>query len=167
MGSGKSTVGTLLAAKLDYRFIDLDQYVEDKYQKPINRIFSENGEQYFRDLESESLIEVSKIDDNCVVSTGGGVILSRQNREVMSNKGTTIYLETGLDTVWKRIKSDKTRPLLNVENSLAEAEKILSDRTGLYEQSDFTVKTDNLNAEQVADEVIKLIKREFNSRDNQ
>ena len=158
MGSGKSTVGPVLASKLDYNYIDLDQFIENKYSKSINEIFSENGEEYFREIESEGLLEISNADNKCVISTGGGVVLLPTNREIMSNNGTTVYLEAGLETIWERIRSDSTRPLLNVKNPLAEAEKILAGRVEYYEKSDFTVKTDGLDAEQVADEVINTIK---------
>jgi len=158
MGSGKSTVGSILATRLDYHFVDLDLFMEDKYKKSINQIFSENGEKYFRDIESESLTELSNLDSKFVVSTGGGVVLSPTNREVMSNSGTTIYLETGLDTVWNRIKDDKTRPLLNVKDPLGEAKMLLAGRIELYEKSDYTVNTDNLTAEKVADKVYNIIK---------
>ncbi|MGI9533760.1 MAG: shikimate kinase [Thermodesulfobacteriota bacterium] len=158
MGSGKSKAGALLAEKLDYHFIDLDLYIENKYKKSINQVFNESGEKYFRVIESESLAEVSNLFNNYVVSTGGGVILSESNRELMKNSGTTIYLKADLETIWGRIKSDKSRPLLNVKDPKGEAGKLLTGRTQLYEKSDFTLKTDNFTAEQVAEEVVKILK---------
>ena len=158
MGAGKSTAGALLAGKLDYHFIDLDLHIEDNYKKSINQIFKESGEEYFRTIESESLAEVSNLSSKCVVSTGGGIVLSESNRELMKNSGTTIYLKAELDTIWDRIKGDKSRPLLNVEGPKDEAGKLLAGRTQLYEKSDFTLKTDSFTEEQVAEEVFKIIK---------
>ena len=158
MGSGKSAVGAVLADKLDYNFVDLDQFIEDKIKKTITQIFSEDGEEYFREIESESLNELSKLDNKFVVSTGGGIVLSKFNWELMNSSGTTVYLKADLDTIFERIKNDKKRPLLNVDDPVGEAKKLLTGRMELYEKSDFTLTTDKLTAEQVADEVIKIIK---------
>lgn len=158
MGSGKSAVGAVLAEKLDYNFIDLDQFIEDKIKKTITQIFTESGEEYFREIESESLTEVSKLDNKFVVSTGGGIVLSKFNWELMNNSGTTVYLKADLDTILDRIKNDKHRPLLNVDDHVLEAKKLLSGRMELYEKSDFTLTTDKLTAEQVADGVMEIIK---------
>ena len=161
MGSGKTTVGEVLAGRLNYNFIDLDLFIENKYKRSIKQMFSENGEKYFRYVESECLDEVSNLDDKYVVATGGGIVLSQSNWELMNNNGTTVYLEADLNTIWHRIEGDRNRPLLDVKDPLGEAEKLLDARVELYEKSDFVVKTDYLTAEQVAEEVIKIVKKSF------
>ena len=158
MGSGKSTVGEVLAKLLDCNFIDLDRYIEEKYKKSISLIFSEKGEEYFRNIESEALYEISNTEMTLVISTGGGVVLSESNWNVMNSNGKTVYLEAGLETIWERIKGDESRPLLNVKDPKGEAEKLLASRIQLYKKSDFTVNTDNLSSDQVADEIYKIIK---------
>ena len=158
MGSGKSTVGEVLAKLLDCNFIDLDRYIEEKYKKSISLIFSEKGEEYFRNIESEALYEISNTEMTLVISTGGGVVLSESNWNVMNSNGKTVYLEAGLETIWERIKGDESRPLLNVKDPKGEAEKLLTSRIQLYKKSDFTVNTDNLSSDQVADEIYKIIK---------
>jgi len=158
MGSGKTTVGKILAKTLGYHFVDLDDFIENKSKKTIKRIFSENGEKLFRNIESECLNEVSDINSQYVISTGGGVVLSQFNWDLMNANGTIIYLEVELDTIWKRIRHGKKRPLLNVKNQLDEVKRLFTERKELYEKADFTVKSSKLTAQKVADEVVSIIK---------
>lgn len=158
MGSGKTTVGKVLAKKLQRRFIDLDAFIENRYEKPIKSIFAESGEQLFRSMESECLKEVSEIKDECVISTGGGVVLSQLNWDLMSASGKTIYLKGELGTIWKRIRNGNKRPLLKVKNPWQEAKKLFKERKELYEKADFTVKSKGLTVQKVTDEIISIIK---------
>lgn len=158
MGSGKTTVGKILAKRLGRHFVDLDAFIESKSKKPIKRIFSESGEEFFRDIESECLNEVSNINSQYVVSTGGGAVLSQFNWELMNANGTTIYLEVDLDTIWKRIRHNNKRPLFNIKTPLGEVKRLFAERKELYEKADFTVKSSKLTAQKVADEVVSIIK---------
>ncbi len=159
MGSGKTTTGEILAQKLDYCFVDLDVFVENKCQKSIKQMFSEGGELLFRNIESDCLDKVSNLNDKCVISTGGGVVLSQLNWKLMNSSGTTFYLKVDIDTAWNRIKSSEVRPLLNVANPLDEARKLFAERITLYERSDFTVNTNGFSADKVADEVVDIVKK--------
>ncbi len=160
MGSGKTTVGKILAKKLDRHFVDLDAFIENRSEKTIERIFSESGEGAFRDIESECLKEVSNTNgQQYVISTGGGVVLSQLNWELMNANGTTIYLEMELDIIWKRIRRNRKRPLLNVKNPLGEVKRLFAERKELYEKADFTVRSSKLTSQKAADEIVSIIKR--------
>lgn len=157
MGAGKSTVGKILAEKLDRRFFDLDQLIEKDLGYSIEKIFSLSGEEYFRDLETKLLLDFARADGKFILSTGGGVVLRSGNYDVMKNSGVTVYLEAQLETIWQRIKGNDKRPLLKVDNPLKKAEDLLVQRSSLYKEADYIVKTDNLSPEDIADKVILLV----------
>ena len=156
MGSGKSTVGRILAEKMGYRYCDADKFIETQAGTAITQIFAEHGEQYFRDLESESMESLST-KERQVIATGGGVVQRDRNWDAMNSGGITVYLKAPIEVIWRRIKDSKTRPLLQVENPLETARELLSKRTPMYERADLIVDTSNLSLEQVAEEIINII----------
>lgn len=157
MGSGKSVTGKRLAAKLGYGFVDLDEMVEKKSGKSISQIFSEKGEEAFRDLESLVLKEASKSELK-VVATGGGVILRQRNVELMKVTGKIIFLETSPEILWQRVKDKKDRPLLKGQPKETLME-IYAYRQPVYEGGcDFKVLTDGKTAGAVADEIFEKLK---------
>ncbi len=107
-GSGKTTVGKLLAEKLNYQFIDLDAYIEEKTYTFIDVLISQYGEGTFRAVETECLEEITT--DNVVISTGGGIVTVKANKALM--KGLKVYLDTPLETIKKRLENSYQRPLL-------------------------------------------------------
>jgi len=114
MGSGKTTVGKLLAAKLGLRFTDMDAHIEEKSFKSVNQIFTEQGEQQFRLLEQQSLHELADFD-NVVISTGGGAPCFFDNMEFMNEHGITIYLKLTPEELSERLDTSQAdkRPLLS------------------------------------------------------
>jgi len=157
MGAGKTTVGKILADKTRYEYLDADKVIEKRAGATITQIFSEHGEPYFRDLESESLEELAK-NGNQVIATGGGVIQRDRNWDAMKKNGITIYLKASVETIWDRIKDDTTRPLLQVEDPLETARDLLNNRTPMYEKADIIFITDDFSPEQIADEILELLK---------
>jgi len=113
MGSGKTTVGQLLAAKLGYSFIDMDNHIENKLFKSVHQIFEEHGEQQFRKLEQQSLHEIAEFE-NVVISTGGGAPCFFDNMEFMNKQGITVYLKLSPAELAERLEDSHTnkRPLL-------------------------------------------------------
>ena len=112
MGSGKTTVGKSLAKKLGFRFIDMDDFIENHQGKTINEIFSEKGEGAFRLLENKTLQEISTLE-NVVISTGGGAPCFYDNMEMMNKTGFTVYLKVSPEELAKRLSICKeSRPLL-------------------------------------------------------
>jgi len=112
MGTGKSTIGKILSEKLNRSFIDIDHHIEKDKNKSINDIFKKNGENYFRKIESKTLLE-SNAD---IVSCGGGIILDKQNRDYLQANGLIIHLICSIDNIIKRVENTSSRPLLNNKN---------------------------------------------------
>ena len=154
MASGKSTVGRKLSKRLNLDFIDVDEEVEKSAGVSISWIFDVEGEKKFRERESKELINSLKTD-NCVIATGGGVILTEQNRNLIK-KGTVIYLETSIQTQLERTLNDNKRPLLqgsdNAEQTLRELKEI---RDPLFEEcANITIKEGKNSHNEVVDKII-------------
>ena len=154
MASGKSTVGRKLAKRLNLDFIDVDEEVEKSAGVSISWIFDVEGENKFRERENKELTK-SLNNDNCVIATGGGVILAEQNRNLLK-KGTVIYLETSIQTQLERTLNDNKRPLLqesdNAEQTLRELKTI---RDPLFEEcANITIKEGKNGHNEVIDEII-------------
>lgn len=132
MGCGKSTVGKLLARMLKMEYIDLDAAIEEAAGKPIPRIFSEDGEAAFRELEHRAVAALSR-RRRCVVSTGGGAMTVRRNVEAVSPEDTVVFLDADFATCYRRIKNS-SRPLVR-QNTRAELEALFERRRGLYQSA--------------------------------
>ena len=153
MGTGKSTIADALSNKTNIPVLDMDFLFEKKYNILIKDFFKKYGENEFRKCESELLSEIT-IKENFILSTGGGVILSDKNREILFNKDIyTIYLSAKADTIYKRIKNDTSRPLLQVDNPENEIEKILKQREQFYQMANTTIKTDNKEINEIVKEI--------------
>jgi shikimate kinase len=154
MGSGKSTVGKLLAKKLETPFLDLDHYIEVKNNKSINDIFKEKGENYFRQLETNALSEIK--GSEIVVACGGGIILNHENRKKISSNGKVVFLKASISSLIKRLLSNKDRPLLNDNNIENELIKIWNERKNYYnETAEITINTDGYTPESISSLIIE------------
>ncbi|WP_311755408.1 shikimate kinase AroL [Proteus terrae] len=134
-GAGKTTVGKALSLALNYRFIDTDDWITQKYQQTISTMVQEKGWDFFRQTESEVLVQVSQ--PNQVISTGGGMILADQNRAYMKSSGVTIYLQASLETLVERLSQDPNeaqRPSLTGKTLVSEMNDVLVKREPLYLQ---------------------------------
>ena len=135
-GSGKSTVGRQLARRLDVPFIDLDQRLEEVLGSTIRQYFEEQGEEAFRDREAQLLAELTAAPGDMILSTGGGAVLREENRiHLLSGGGSVMYLRATPDEIFKRIRHDKTRPLLQVANPLQRLRDLYAVRDPLYRAS--------------------------------
>ena len=155
MGSGKTTIGKKIAEKTGMKFTDTDELIVQKAGKSINQIFIDDGELFFRDMESEIIEEVSK-QENIVISTGGGAVLRDKNTENLKQNGVLFYLYAPAEEIYRRIKDDKDRPLLNTENPVETLKIIQARRESLYNQADFKINTCEKAPEKTADEIISL-----------
>ncbi len=162
MGSGKTTVGKLLAASLGFSFIDLDHYIENRYNRRISDLFAERGEAGFREIEHRLLQEVAEIE-NAVVSTGGGAPCFFDNMLLMNRVGTTVYLQTNAQELARRLqKVQSNRPLLkdkSPEELLAFIEKMLADREPFYGQASLIVENNGCNPQLICEEVLQKISK--------
>jgi shikimate kinase len=158
MGSGKSTVGKIISDELFMTFLDTDEEIELRTGASIDWIFDLEGESGFRKRESEILSEM--VDKNSVVlSTGGGIILSDQNRELLSSRGTVFYLATPIAVQLERTSKDKDRPLLKTGDPEEILTKLQNDREDLYKSvADHVVNTEDKSSQEVASEIVKLVK---------
>lgn len=157
MGAGKSSVGKYLAQQLDMDFYDTDEEIENRTGVEIGWIFDIEGEGGFRKRETTVIKELANLP-NIVLATGGGSILEAENRDILTNHGTVIYLEVTLDYQQHRTINDSRRPLLRVKNRKETLEKLYHERAPLYELiSDYKVHTDNRSIREVSDEIIKWL----------
>ena len=141
-GSGKSTVGRQLAHRLGVAFVDLDHRLEQVIGTTIRTYFETEGEARFRDLEARVLTEVAQQPGGLVLSTGGGAVLRPENRDVLRHMGTVLYLRASPEEIYKRVKHDKTRPLLQGGNPLEKLRELYAQRDRLYrETAHFVIET--------------------------
>lgn len=158
MACGKSTIGTLLAKRLGYKLVDTDEEIVKEQKKSINDIFAQEGEAYFRKLETQMVEKMCEELEGCVISTGGGLPITKGNDAILKRLGTVIYLTVTKETVLERIKGDTTRPLL-AEDARERTQKLLEYRKPIYEMAaDYSVKTDGRDVEDIVEEIMKIVK---------
>lgn len=164
MGSGKTTIGNALALELGYQFVDLDQYIESSTKKTINKIFQEQGEEYFRKLEASYLAKIVSEKKNLILSTGGGIILAAENRKLLAEQTISIYLETSLDILASRLIDDLERPLLKDKKKLDQTlSSIYNKRCKFYQEAAYTINTDAGNENILVKQIINKINEKSKS----
>ena len=157
MGSGKSTIGNILAKKLHRDFRDSDHFIEQKTGVDIGRIFDVEGEHGFRDRESKALIQLLGHGSQ-VVATGGGSVLRKENQSLLISCGFIIFLDTTVNQQLQRLRRDKKRPLLQTENPRQRLEALFDERRPIYlDLADLAVKTDRKSARKLASEIINQL----------
>lgn len=161
MGSGKSHISKLLSQKINFKLIDLDQQIILKHQKKISEIFAERGEIFFRKEEKSILEEILKLDDNIVLSLGGGTPVYYNNMELINQKSKSIFLQASVGTLTERLLRQKAkRPLiarLSDEELPEFIAKHLFERNTFYSQANFTINTNNKTPEEIVDEIIATL----------
>lgn len=168
MGSGKSTIGPILANTLGWNFYDLDKVIENKLGKKIADIFFEKGELTFRAIERDTLKEIAS-GENLIISLGGGTIADQKNINFMKKKGKIIFLEASVELFYHRLKFKTDRPILKGKNdellSPDELKKriteVLNDRKKFYDQADVSLKTDNISIGKTVEAISKIIQKKF------
>ena len=161
MGVGKSTVGKKLAKKLKFNFIDIDQIIEKKEKRTIKEIFEDKGENYFRKIEKKiSLEELKK--SNSVIALGGGAFMNSSIRKEAKNFSMSFWLDLNLKSLLIRLKNVKKRPLLNQDSLEQSVNKIYSERKKIYNKSDFKIKCNSTNVDQIVNKIIKLYENSEN-----
>lgn len=157
MGSGKTTLGKWIAREHGYTFLDTDDMIEEEQQRSINDIFAKEGEEYFRDLETDMIRSLADRDDKVVISVGGGLPVREVNRELMRYVGKVVYLRTTVDELEKRLKGDTKRPLLVGGNVREKIISLMDKREALYlDAADIVVDTTGKRFEQIYD-IIKPV----------
>ena len=157
MGSGKTSTGKMLAKEMGYVFLDTDEEVTKRTGVSVAYIFDVEGEEGFRKREYLALKECLNAN-NRVVSTGGGIVLSKENRDLLQVRGTVVYLQTSIRTQVKRTASTNNRPLLQNKDPEETLEKLMLTRAPLYEEiADITIMTDNKSLQEMSKEIQRTI----------
>jgi shikimate kinase len=155
MASGKSTIGPLLAARLNRPFIDIDPLIEARTRRTIAELIASEGEDRFRQIETEILRETVR-GESAVIAPGGGAITRAENRELMSNRGIIVWLDTPFELCWLRIQRDQVvRPLAPDEES---ARARYDQRLAIYRHNSIRIETEEIQTpDQIVDEIINRI----------
>jgi shikimate kinase len=158
MGSGKSTIGKILAEKKSFLFVDIDRLIELEEEKSIKDIFKIYGEDYFRDLESKVINKVYS-NNHCIFACGGGVVNREQNMKIIRGNSLVIYLRVSPDNVFIRLKDVQDRPLINVKDRKDTIIKLIGKRDKLYERyAHIIVNNDDNDPGRSSEEILDLIK---------
>ena len=159
MGCGKTTVGRRLSYRLKCAMTDTDKVIEKEQDMSISDIFSKYGEPYFRSLETDCLEKLIQIAREQIISVGGGLPLTEANGPLLKELGKVVFLRVKPETVQKRLKGDKTRPLLQGNNPREKIRELLVIRNPIYEEcADVVIDVDGLTFEQVLKRIEEAVK---------
>ena len=154
MGSGKSSIGLLVSKKLNLKFFDTDNMIEDEVGMKISKIFEKKGENYFRNIEEKITLKILKNNNN-VVSLGGGAFINKKIRNEVLINNSSIWLDCDLETLLKRIKSSKKRPLIFNSND-QEIKDLIKKRLKIYSKAKFTINCNNLTKNEIVKKITKI-----------
>ena len=156
MGTGKTSLGKLLAEKLGRGFVDIDQKIEQDSGMTIPQIFEKYGEKYFRELEKNAVKEVAA-RKNLVIATGGGTVKDEENIRLLKESGVMVCLTTEPEEIFRRTERRGERPVLDAgaEDRLNTIKKLLAERQKFYAQADYTVDTTDWSPLQIMNDICK------------
>lgn len=163
MGTGKTSLGKLLATRLGRPFVDIDKKIETEQQLSIPKIFEQFGEEHFRELEKSAVKELSE-RRGLVIATGGGTIKDEENLRLLKNSGVLICLTTAPEEIFNRTARRGERPVLDGggDERLATIKKLLAERKKFYDRADYQVDTTEWSPLQIIDDICKYL-RQFRS----
>ena len=153
MGVGKSTLGKIVAKKLNLEFIDTDAKIEEKCLMEISTIFKQKGEKFFR-LEEEKEVLKSLKKNNCAIALGGGAFVNKTVRNNILKNAVSIWLDIDIETLSKRTNWNKKRPLLDKENSKIVINKLYEERKNIYKLANYKIDCTDLSKENIANKII-------------
>lgn len=157
MGAGKSTISDYLSTMFDMEIVEMDQVIAEREEMSIPDIFSTYGEEYFRDLETNLLIEMQD-RKNTVISCGGGAALRERNVEEMKKNGRVVLLTASPEVVYERVKDSNDRPVLNGRKNVEGIAELMEQRRGKYEAAaDIVINTDHKTVLQVCEELVQRL----------
>ena len=159
MGCGKTTVGKSIVMLTKRTFADTDEMIVAQQNRSISDIFEKDGEDAFRAMETALLEKmIADKNDSLVISTGGGMPVREENRQLLRQLGTVVYMRVKPETVYERIKGDTTRPLLQCDNPLERIREMIKSRGPAYEAAaEFIIDVDRLTQQEAAEEIIRRI----------
>ena len=154
MGSGKSSIGFLVAKKLNLQFIDIDDEIEKDYGSSIKNIFKKKGEQFFRKFEEKITLKVLKNNSN-VISLGGGAFMNKIIRTEVLRKNISFWLNWDTPTLLNRIKNSKKRPLA-FKSTEKELINLINKRANFYSKALYEIKCDNLSKNEIVKKILEI-----------
>ncbi len=158
MGCGKSTVGRRLSYRLRMPYVDTDNLIETKEKTTISDIFATQGEEVFRQMETDCIKSIFDYRQDYVIAVGGGLPMREENREIMKKLGTIIYLRAKPDTIYERLKNDTKRPLLQGEDPQGKICTMIGLRGPIYEAaSDYIIDVDGKSFEEIINEIEEIV----------
>lgn len=157
MGTGKSAVSLQLSHMLSLPCFEMDQLIVENEKKEISEIFKENGESYFRDLETALLKKILQ-KNGIIISCGGGIVLRKENIDLMKNHGTVILLTATPETILERVKQSQSRPILDGKKNIHDISKLIEERQDKYIQaSHIIISTDSKSLSQISHEILESL----------
>jgi len=156
MGTGKTTIATRLANQLGLQYVSTDGEIEKREKRTINEIFTKEGEDYFRGVESVVVRELSD-KEGLVIDAGGGVVIREENLANLKSNGIVICLTADEDVIMGRTKKYKHRPLLNVEDPKLKIRTLIAKRAPLYARCDHCIDTGKLTVRQVVEKIVEIV----------
>ncbi len=153
MGVGKTTIGKIVARKQGMEFIDTDENIEEKCSMSISEIFKKKGEKFFRIEEQKEVLKSNK-KSNCVIALGGGAFINETIRNAILKNAISMWLDTDLKTLNKRIKWNKKRPLVSRKNNQKKINELYLERKNIYKLADHKINCNNLNKENIVKRII-------------
>lgn len=157
MGAGKSTIAKELQKRLGFGLVEMDARIVEEQGMSINDIFSQFGEERFRDIESQLILDLGH-EEASIVSCGGGVVVRSRNTEFMKQSGKVVYLTASPETVFQRVRYSTDRPILNGNMNVEYIKGLMEKRQAFYEDAaDLMVATDNRSQQDICDEIIRRL----------
>ena len=158
MGVGKTTLGKIVAKKLELKFIDIDVSIEKKSSMTIKEIFKKKGEKFFRMEEEKEVLKCLK-KNNCVIALGGGAFMNKTVRENILKNAISIWLNVDIKTLNQRVKWNQKRPLLKQESNQKKLTELYTERKDIYKLADHKIVCDKLSKENIAKKIIALYEK--------
>jgi shikimate kinase len=153
MGTGKSSVGRLLASHLHFRFVDTDELIEARAGRSVAEIFTQAGEEVFRGIEKQVVTELAKARKT-VISTGGGLAANEENLASLKEHALLVCLWASPEVIWERVRTQSHRPLLRGSDPMSKIRELLTKREPFYRQADVLVNTEMRSIKEVAQQVL-------------
>lgn len=154
MGSGKTSVGIRLSYRMKRTMIDTDKWIEQRQKMSVSEIFDTYGEEAFRKMETQCLQSLIETADRQIISVGGGLPVRKENHELLKRLGTVFYLKVSPEVVYERLKDDRTRPLLQVENPLEKIRELSAARSPVYETcADVIIEVSHRTFDEILEEL--------------
>lgn len=167
MGCGKTSVGIRLSYRLRKTMIDTDKMIERLNKMTVSEIFARMGEPAFRDMETQCLERLLEETDGEIISVGGGLPMREENRKLLKQLGTVIYLRVTPQTVCKRLASDTTRPLLQGEHPEEKVRTLLEQRSPIYEDAaNWVLDVDDKDFDTILDEIVERMEKDNETTGN-